>query len=140
MAEDLDAALDPPDGYVAWVGGTAETPRLELAPLDVAPVLAEGVWARRTAILTTATVPLSLPARVGLPGDDTDLLDVGSPFDYETNALLYCAAHLPDPRQPGHRPGVIQELGALIAAAGGRTLALFTSRQADARGRRDHAP
>jgi ATP-dependent DNA helicase DinG len=130
LAEDIDAALAPPEGWVAWVGGTAESPRLELAALDVAPVLREGVWSRRTAVLTTATVPRSLPDRVGLPADRTDLLDVGSPFDYETNALLYCAAHLPDPRQPGHRPGVITELEALINAAGGRTLALFTSRAA----------
>jgi ATP-dependent DNA helicase DinG len=130
LAEDLDAALAPPEGWVAWVGGTAENPRLELAPLEVAPVLDKGVWSRRTAVLTTATVPLSLPDRVGLPTDRTDVLDVGSPFDYETNALLYCAAHLPDPRQPGHRAGVLAELEALIAAAGGRTLALFTSRAA----------
>jgi ATP-dependent DNA helicase DinG len=130
LAEDVDAALAPPEGCVAWVGGTSDHPRLELAPLDVAPVLAKEVWATRTAVLTTATVPLNLPTRVGLPIDDTDLLDVGSPFDYEAHALLYCAAHLPDPRQPAHRAGVIAELEALIAAAGGRTLALFTSRQA----------
>jgi ATP-dependent DNA helicase DinG len=130
LAEAVDAALVTPEGYVAWVGGRADQPRLEVAPLDVAPVLSEGVWSKRTAILTTATVPLNLPDRVGLPADTTDLLDVGSPFDYESNALLYCAAHLPDPRHPGHQPGVLAELEALITAAGGRTLALFTSRRA----------
>ena len=130
LAEAVDAALVTPEGYVAWVGGRADQPRLEVAPLDVAPVLREGVWSKRTAILTTATVPLNLPDRVGLPADTTDLLDVGSPFDYESNALLYCAAHLPDPRHPGHQPGVLAELEALITAAGGRTLALFTSRRA----------
>jgi ATP-dependent DNA helicase DinG len=103
---------------------------LEVAPLDVAPVLSEGVWSRRTAILTTATVPLNLPQRVGLPFEGTELLDVGSPFDYATHALLYCATHLPDPRQPGHQAAVHDELQALITAAGGRTLALFTSRRA----------
>jgi Rad3-related DNA helicase len=41
--------------------------------------------------------------------------------------LLYCALHLPDPRDPGYRAGVQQELIELITAAGGRTLALFTS-------------
>ncbi len=130
LAEAVDAALVTPEGYVAWVGGRADQPRLEVAPLDVAPVLSAGVWSKRTAILTTATVPLNLPDRVGLPADSTDLLDVGSPFDYESNALLYCAAHLPDPRHPGHQPGVLTELEALITAAGGRTLALFTSRRA----------
>jgi ATP-dependent DNA helicase DinG len=130
LAEDVDAALVTPDGAVAWVGGRSDQPRLEVAPLDVAPVLSEGVWSKRTAILTTATVPLNLPQRVGLPHDDTDVLDVGSPFDYQEHALLYCAAHLPDPRQPAHQAGVHDELEALITAAGGRTLALFTSRRA----------
>ncbi len=130
LAEDVDAALVTPEGAVAWVGGRRDQPRLEVAPLDVAPVLSEGVWSKRTAILTTATVPINLPDRVGLPSAATDLLDVGSPFDYEEHALLYCAAHLPDPRQPAHQAGVHAELQALITAAGGRTLALFTSRRA----------
>jgi ATP-dependent DNA helicase DinG len=130
LAEDVDAALVTPEGAVAWVGGRRDQPRLEVAPLDVAPVLSEGVWSKRTAILTTATVPVNLPDRVGLPSAATDLLDVGSPFEYEEHALLYCAAHLPDPRQPAHQAGVHAELQALITAAGGRTLALFTSRRA----------
>ena len=130
LAEDVDAALVTPEGAVAWVGGRRDQPRLEVAPLDVAPVLSEGVWSKRTAILTTATVPINLPDRVGLPSAATDLLDVGSPFEYEEHALLYCAAHLPDPRQPAHQAGVHAELQALITAAGGRTLALFTSRRA----------
>jgi len=52
---------------------------------------------------------------------------VGSPFDYEHHAMLYCAVHMPDPRSPAYGPAVHQELTALITAAGGRTLALFTS-------------
>jgi ATP-dependent DNA helicase DinG len=41
--------------------------------------------------------------------------------------MLYCALHLPNPNSDGFRPAVHDELEALIAAAGGRTLALFTS-------------
>lgn len=126
LTNDLDAALVVPTGHVAFVAGTEAFPRLEVAPIEVSRVLAE-VWARRTAILTSATIPLHLPERVGLPADGTDLLDVGSPFDYETQALLYCAAHLPDPRHPGFAAASHDELKALIKAAGGRTLALFTS-------------
>jgi ATP-dependent DNA helicase DinG len=109
------------------VSGSAEQPRLEIAPLDVGPILAETVWSQQTAVLTSATVPSSLPVRVGLPAGGFDAADVGSPFDYEHRALLYCAMHLPDPRDPRYRDGVHDELEALIAAAGGRTLALFTS-------------
>ncbi|MCB0978856.1 MAG: ATP-dependent helicase, partial [Acidimicrobiales bacterium] len=50
--------------------------------------------------------------------------------DYEHHGLLYCATHLPDPRQPGFDPAVHDELVALIGAAGGRTLSLFTSYRA----------
>ena len=78
-------------------------------------------------MLTSATIPLRLPERLGLPADRTDVLDVGSPFDYGEHALLYCAAHLPDPRNPAFAGQSHLELEALIAAAGGRTLALFTS-------------
>ena len=90
-------------------------------------VLNNGIWSQRTAILASATIPASLGARVGLPPSGFDEIDVGSPFDYEHHSLLYCALHMPDPRSPAYGPAVHEELAALITAAGGRTLALFTS-------------
>ncbi|MET0457611.1 MAG: ATP-dependent DNA helicase, partial [Ilumatobacteraceae bacterium] len=125
--EHLDLALDHPAGYVDFVSGSPDLPRLEIAPLDVGPTMRDGVWESRTAILTSATIPISLRERVGLPADGTDVADVGSPFDYPHQALLYCAMHLPDPRNDNYRAAVHDELVALIGAAGGRTLALFTS-------------
>jgi ATP-dependent DNA helicase DinG len=80
-----------------------------------------------TAVLTSATVPPLLEARLGLPADATDRLDVGSPFPYGTCALLYCATALPDRRSPGAEEAIGDELARLVVAAGGRTLALFTS-------------
>jgi ATP-dependent DNA helicase DinG len=127
LAADLDLALAVPSTSVAWVGGPPGDPRLEVAPIDVGPVLAEEVWAKCTGVLTSATIPANLPGRVGLPVDGFEALDVGSPFDYEAHSLLYCAAHLPDPRNAAFEAGAHEELAALIAAAGGRTLALFTS-------------
>ena len=41
--------------------------------------------------------------------------------------MLYCAAHMPDPRSAEYRDAVHNEIEALVMAAGGRTLALFTS-------------
>jgi len=131
LAEHLDVALaGAPEGTVVFVSGTPELPRLEIAPLDVGPALTEGIWERRTAVLTSATIPSSLPARVGLPEGRHTLADVGSPFDHAANALLYCAIHLPDPRAESYRAAADDELAALITAAGGRTLALFTSYRA----------
>lgn len=127
VQEHIDIALGPHEGYVAFVSGTDDQPRLEIAPLDVGPVLAEEVWAKRTAVLTSATLPPAITHRAGLPDGTYTQIDVGSPFDYATNSLLYCAMHLPDPRSPQYAAAVHGELAALIGAAGGRTLALFTS-------------
>lgn len=121
----VDRALGASEHDVVFVSGSRDSPRLEVAPLDVGPTLQKEVWSKRTAILTSATIPASLPRRVGL--GDTDVRDVGSPFDYEQHALLYCAMHLPDPRSDKYREALHDELEALIEAAGGRTLALFTS-------------
>ncbi len=126
----LDLAIEGRDGYVAFVSGSRDSPRLELAPLDVGPTMAEQVWNQRTAVLTSATIPSSLPQRVGFDATTVDIADVGSPFDYEANSLLYNAIHLPQPNDPKFRALANDELEALISAAGGRTLALFTSYRA----------
>ena len=130
LQETIDLTFGELNGYVAFVSGGPDFPRLEIAPLDVGPTLSTGVWEKRTAILTSATIPTSLGDRVGLPEGRYDELDVGSPFDYEHHALLYCALHMPDPRSPQYAAAVADELVALITAAGGRTLALFTSYKA----------
>ena len=127
VQEQIDVALGKHEGYVAFVSGSPDHARLEIAPLDVGPVLTSGIWSKRTAILTSATLPATLAHRVGLADGSYTQIDVGSPFDYGTNALLYCAVHLPDPRSPQFATAMHDELAALITAAGGRTLALFTS-------------
>jgi ATP-dependent DNA helicase DinG len=126
LADELAVVTNVPDADVMWVEGPPHAPRLKVAPIDVAPTL-ERLWPEVTAVLTSATIPRSLAIRVGLPRETHDELDVGSPFDYGANAFLYCAAHLPDPRVPGYEAAMHDELEALITAAGGRTLALFTS-------------
>ncbi|MEP7201514.1 MAG: ATP-dependent DNA helicase [Ilumatobacteraceae bacterium] len=127
VQEQIDIALGPHEGYVAFVSGSPDNARLEIAPLDVGPVLSSGIWTKRTAVLTSATLPTTLAHRVGLADGSYAQIDVGSPFDYGTHALLYCALHLPDPRSAQFAAAVHDELAALITAAGGRTLALFTS-------------
>jgi ATP-dependent DNA helicase DinG len=57
-------------------------------------------------------------------------LDVGSPFDYRRQAILYIARHLEPPGRDGIRPDQLDELAGLIDAAGGRTLGLFSSLRA----------
>ncbi len=133
LAEDLDAVLEPDDETVAWVEGPEHSPVLRLAPLDVGAALARLLWSGEqspTGVLTSATIPPRVVERVGLPVGRTDSLDVGSPFDYPSQALLYCAAHLPPRKDPAFEAAALEELIALVRAAGGRTMALFTSYRA----------
>jgi ATP-dependent DNA helicase DinG len=130
LTDDLHRLLARSKGEVAWVDGTRRNVRLRLSPIDVGPVMSASLWGEVTAVLTSATVPPLLVERVGLEGFETNQLNVGSPFDYRAHSLLYVARHLPDRRAPEAEAALHQELAALIAAAGGRTLALFTSRRA----------
>lgn len=57
-------------------------------------------------------------------------LDVGSPFDYARQGILYVAAHLPRPSVSGLPDAAGEELLDLVQALGGRTLGLFSSRRA----------
>ncbi|MFF7242793.1 ATP-dependent DNA helicase [Embleya sp. NPDC008237] len=68
------------------------------------------------------------------PDTDADLarwraLDVGSPFDYPRQGILYVARHLPPPGRDGMSADTLDELAELIEAAGGRALGLFSSRR-----------
>lgn len=143
LLEDVRVARAPRPGDVAWVPG-GNDPVLRVAAVDVGPALAELAYARRTVILTSATLSVGgdlepMARRIGLrpellasadarPGPHASRR-VSSPFRYREQAVLYCAAHLPDPRRAPERfdSAAIEELAALVAAAGGRTLALFTS-------------
>ena len=130
LAEDLHRLVARTDAEVAWVDGTRRNVRLRLSPIDVGPALAGMLWGEVTAVLTSATIPPRLVERVGLERFPSEELNVGSPFDYRAHALLYVARHLPDRRAPGSEEALHEELAQLLEAAGGRTLALFTSRRA----------
>ncbi len=111
---------------MAWVEG-GRNPALKVASIEVAGVLQENLWPQRTAILTSATIPANLPVRIGVDQQPHSMLDVGSPFDFDRAGLLYCAAHMPDPRSDDFADALHTEIEARVLAAGGRTMALFTS-------------
>lgn len=56
-------------------------------------------------------------------------IDVGSPFDYAKQGMLYVARHLPPPGRDGMGGATTDEIVDLVRAAGGRTLGLFSSRR-----------
>lgn len=71
-----------------------------------------------------------VPAAEGGAGPAWRGLDVGSPFDYRKQGILYVAKHLSPPGREGSRNDMLTELTDLVGAAGGRTLGLFSSMRA----------
>ncbi|MDO5710153.1 MAG: ATP-dependent DNA helicase [Micrococcales bacterium] len=125
---------------VAWVARDLrrETSTLRVAPLSVAMLLRDKLFTDRSVVLTSATLELggsfeTVAGNLGLRGEGAPAwegLDVGSPFDYRSQAIAYVAAQLPPPGRDGTPPAVLDEIEALVRAAGGRTLGLFSSMRA----------
>lgn len=130
---------------------------LRVAPLSVSGLLRENLYKERSVVLTSATLKLGgdfngVASSLGLPvegrlpdersvaepepaqGDEAPPywrgIDVGSPFSYPKQGILYVAKHLPPPGREPDRPQMLDELTELIGAAGGRTLGLFSSMRA----------
>ncbi len=130
---------------VLWYEPTFST--LYLAPLSVSHILRANLLTKTPVIATSATLTVgnsfdamakSIGFVLGDEGDSEEdggeidpanvaMLDVGSPFDFANQGVLYLAKHLPEPGRDGPSEEVLTELGELIDAAGGRTLALFSS-------------
>ncbi|AZZ39568.1 ATP-dependent DNA helicase [Acidipropionibacterium jensenii] len=141
------AALATAD--VVWISESEYTGRAaQVAPLKVAGLLRANVLSSATTILTSATLKIggeftSAARDVGLqPGErvddtpevlDTEMawrgVDVGSPFDYRSQGILYVGRDLPRPRRDGIAEEVLDDLAELVWAAGGRTLGLFASQR-----------
>ncbi|WP_168190785.1 ATP-dependent DNA helicase [Actinomyces qiguomingii] len=124
---------------VAWVERPRmgqEPPRLTLAPIDVAGSVADTLLADRAAVLTSATLALGgsfnpMAAALGLTLVDSgwEGLDVGTPFDYARQGILYTPTHLPRPGV-GISQATLEEVVALARASRGGMLGLFSSRRA----------
>ena len=136
------------EGQVLWYEPTFST--LYLAPLAVSHVLRENLFTQTPVIATSATLTVgksfdSIARSLGIlptttsedeSKEDSDwqvdpsnvqMLDVGSPFDFANQGMLYLPKQLPEPGRDGPSKEALVELGELIDAAGGRTLALFSS-------------
>ncbi|MEV6344464.1 ATP-dependent DNA helicase [Actinoplanes sp. NPDC051851] len=140
--------LEEDEFDVAWVEKSdmgSGRRALVVAPLSVAGTLAGALYSDRTVVATSATLTLggrfdTVARSLGLPaptaatepvsGDGWTSLDVGSPFDYPKQGILYVAAHLPRPKASGLPDEAGAELLKLVEALGGRTLGLFSSRRA----------
>jgi len=132
---------------VMWVDRDERRRAVVVAPLSVAGTLRSLLYTDRTVVATSATMAMggtfdTIARALGLttPPSDVDgdedeelnwtTLDVGSPFDYRKQGILYVAAHLPRPTASGLPDPSARELVRLVRALGGRTLGLFSSRRA----------
>jgi ATP-dependent DNA helicase DinG len=113
------------------------TPRgftLSLLPFDVAQRFATITHGTRAAwIFTSATLSVGedfahFTTRLGL--EDAETLAIASPFDFESQALLYLPPQMPDPAAAAHTPAVIDAAIPLIEASAGGAFVLFTSHRA----------
>jgi ATP-dependent DNA helicase DinG len=124
-------AMGPHD--VVWLDpGESRSPMLKIAPLSVSGLLRTALFDRTPVAMTSATLTVgggfdSLLASLGLGDAETETVDVGSPFDHARQGILYVAKDLPAPGRDGIAMEALDELAELIEAAGGRTLALFSS-------------
>jgi len=130
LLEEVGKLRTPGDNDVLWISGTRNTHALVLSPIDVGPALAAGLFAQATVVMTSATIPPMFSQRLGIDPAEFTQLDVGSPFDFAQQSMLYVAEGIGDRRADDAEERIADELKALIDAAGGRTLALFTSRRA----------
>jgi ATP-dependent DNA helicase DinG len=139
--------LRPGAHQVMWFEPNFST--LYLAPLEVSDVLRRNLLTETPVIATSATLTIgksfdAIAKSIGfVVGQDIDeeqdegkgaidpanvqMLDVGSPFDFASQGMLYLPRHLAEPGREGPAKDALTELGELVEAAGGRTLALFSS-------------
>ena len=141
---DADEIIDAdPALTVAWIdrdtkrGSTPEL-RLASAPLNVGAMLHALLWSRHdlrdAIVLTGATLTVDdrwdfLRRRLMLPKALES--QHGSPFDFKANAPIFVATDMPPPPSDGppdeYEDALAAAIPQLVRAAGGRTLALFTS-------------
>ena len=123
----------PINGMVYWIEVQPNQNRLSLnaAPLSVASLVEKYLWhEKRSVILTSATLTTHGEfqyIRNTLGADEADEMQLGSPYDYESAALLYIANDMPEPNQNGYEQMLNRTIINTAKATGGRMLVLFTS-------------
>lgn len=157
-ADRLVANTDADVVWLAKAYGRDRVPdRLCVAPLQVWGQMRDRLLSDSTVVFTSATLMLggdfdAVAGTLGLKaseraqergsgperrsGEDGPTvlpwrgLDVGSPFDYGRQGILYVARHLPTPGRDGLGAAQVDEIVRLVDAADGRALGLFSSRRA----------
>ncbi|GAB4522454.1 MAG: helicase C-terminal domain-containing protein [Anaerolineales bacterium] len=129
-----ELVFKPVSEHIYWVETRASYNNLKIniAPLHTGPLMERYLWHEKdSVIITSATLTAAgefdyIKSR--LSAQDADELTLGSPFDYESSALLYIPKDIPEPAdRHGHQCAIEQGLIRLCRATNGRALVLFTS-------------
>jgi ATP-dependent DNA helicase DinG len=134
LAESASEEAVPQAAWIRWVEVTQAGWQLHASPLTVADVFAKQVAeSGRSWVFTSATLAVggdfSLYQReLGLADAATGCWD--SPFDYESQALLYVPRDLPQPNSREHTEAVVAAVLPVLRASGGRAFLLFTTLRA----------
>jgi ATP-dependent DNA helicase DinG len=152
IRDELDALLethpvaDLADDTVRWLevqkGQQYTNVALCESPIDVGPVLRECLFKEaKSVILTSATLSIGkktsasgakggfgyIRSRLGV--DEADELQLGSPFDYATQAELHIETDLPEPDSPAYPAAAAEAVERHVRSTAGRAFVLFTSYQ-----------
>ena len=130
----VTSMISKPDaGLVYWLEVQPQGNRLALnaAPLRVGPLIEKHLWhTKQAVVLTSATLTTHGEfqyLRNTLGADEADEMQLGSPYDYESAALLYIANDIPEPNVNGYQQQLDRTIINTAKATGGRMLVLFTS-------------
>jgi len=134
FAEDLSSLVsaDSEEAF-AWGDRRGNSVVLHRTPVDVSPLLADGLWKEaRPVLVTSATLSVSrdlsyFRRRVGLGSVDAAELIVDNEFDFERNALVYVPRGIPDPADDGFAEAAGKEIVEVLRVSGGGALVLCTS-------------
>ncbi|HEY0943100.1 MAG TPA: ATP-dependent DNA helicase [Steroidobacter sp.] len=119
---------------VRWAQSSGQGVSFHLVPLDIAEQLGDLVQEHAAAwVCTSATLAIGesfehFMQRIGMR--DARTARFGSPFDYESQTMLYLPKGLPPPSSPRHTGSVVDAALPVLRASGGRAFMLFTSHRA----------
>jgi ATP-dependent DNA helicase DinG len=91
-------------------------------------VSSKAAWVFTSATLSVGEDFTHFTSRLGL--GEAETLAIASPFDFESQSLLYLPKLLPDTASAAHTPAVVNLAVPLIEAADGGAFVLFTSHRA----------
>jgi len=120
--------------FVRWVEVFSHALQLNATPLSIAEIFNKQLSGQpRAWIFTSATLAVKkdfshYQGQMGLLEAATGYWD--SPFDYETQALLYAPQDMPDPNSRDYTAAVVAVALPVIHASGGRAFLLCTSLRA----------